>query len=345
MSQPVLPAQPRDVPWPVLHWPMGNLPTHMDRIRFDHLLEEGFAAKSNDPLGETHALVIIHQGRLVYERYNEGFGADVTCPSWSKAKSITQALVGILVGDGLIDVYARADCPEWRDPADPRHSITLDQLLRMSSGLQFGEDYDSQHPSDVIEMLWGRGKQDVAHFAASFPLAHEPGTFFNYSSGTSNIVSRCAAQALKKYGSAFDAFMHERLFDPLGMTSAKPKFDKAGTFIGSSFCFATPRDFAKFGLLYLRDGIWNDKRLLPEGWVDYARTPTWQQAGCVDDPFGAHWWIGIAGPGSFSANGYEGQYTVVIPDLDAVIVRLGKTSGDKTPIKSWIAAIADCMRP
>ncbi len=344
MSLPALPAQPRDVIWPVLNWPMGTLPAQMDKARFEDLLEIGFAASPEDPLGETHALVIIQHGRLVHESYREGFGAGVTCPSWSKAKSITQALIGILVGDGLIDVMDRADCPEWRDPADPRQAITLDQLLRMSSGLQFRENYDPHHPSDVIEMLWGKGKQDVAHFAASFPLAHEPDSFFNYSSGTSNIVSRCAARALQKSGAAFEAFMHERLFGPLGMTSVKPRFDEAGTFIGSSFCFATPRDFAKFGLLYLRDGIWDGKRLLPEGWVDYARTPTWQQADCADDPYGAHWWLGIAGPGSFSANGYEGQYTVVIPDLDAVIVRHGKTPGDKAPIKGWVSAIADCMR-
>lgn len=344
MSLPPLPTQSPDIAWPTHAWPQAPLPAAMDRASFDRLMEEGFAATPEDALGETHALVVVQHGQLIHEQYGNDFGPDVTCPSWSKAKSITQALVGMMVGEGKMDIHAKADAPEWADPKDPRHAITLDQLLRMSSGLKFREEYSPENPSDVIDMLWGKGKEDVAHFAASFPLAHEPDSFFNYSSGTSNIVSRAIARAIGKSGADFEAFMHERLFDKLGMTSVRPKFDAAGTFIGSSFCFATARDFARFGLLYLRDGIWEGERLLPEGWVDYSRTPTWQQEDCTDDPYGAHWWLGIAGPGTFSANGYEGQFTVAIPDIDAVIVRCGKTPGDKVAIKAWIRAIADCFR-
>jgi CubicO group peptidase (beta-lactamase class C family) len=125
------------------------------------------------------------------------------------------------------------------------------------------------------------------------------------------------------------------------MTSAEPRFDEAGTFIGSSFCFATARDFARFGLLYLRDGVWEDRRLLPPGWADYARTPTFQQAGCADNPYGAHWWLGMAGPGSFSANGYEGQYIVICPDRDLVIVRNGATPEANQPlVQTWLAELA-----
>src|SRR5262249_29216853 len=148
--------------------------------------------------------VVIHHGRLVAEHYADGFGPDVTCPSWSMAKSITQALVGLLVGDGRIDIHARAAAPEWDASDDPRHAITLDLLLRMSSGLQFVEEYLPEKPSDVIEMLWGTGKDDVAHFAASFPLAHAPGKFWSYSSGTSNIVARAAAIAADAKGEAFE---------------------------------------------------------------------------------------------------------------------------------------------
>ena len=179
---------------------------------------------------------------------------------------------------GKLDIHAPADVPEWREtPGDPRAAITLDLLLRMSSGLAFREDYVEAQVSDVIEMLFGKGKADVGHFAASFPLEHEPGRFWSYSSGTTNIISRIAARAAGVSGADFEAFMRRRLLDPIGMTSAQPKFDEAGTFIGSSFCYATPRDFARFGLLYLRDGVWDGQRLLPEGWVDYARRPTWQQ--------------------------------------------------------------------
>ncbi|HEY7853323.1 MAG TPA: serine hydrolase [Caulobacteraceae bacterium] len=336
-----LPAQPAGTPWPTKAWPTGPFPANADGARLSGLLDHTFASPAPGDLGETHALVIIHGGRLILERYAKGWGPESTCRSWSMAKSITQAVAGILVGDRRLDVFGPADVPEWRAAGDPRGAITLDQLLRMSSGLAFVETYSPDQPSDVIEMLFGKGAADTAGFAAAFPLAHPPGSFFSYSSGTTNIVSRCLARALGACGAAFEAFMRERLFAPLGMTSAEPRFDEAGTFIGSSFCFATARDFARFGLLYLRDGVWEDRRLLPPGWVDYARTPTFQQAGCADNPYGAHWWLGMAGPGSFSANGYEGQYIVICPDRDLVIVRNGATPEANQPlVQTWLAELA-----
>ncbi len=338
MALATLPAQPADTPWPTREWPVGPMPPAVDAQRLDALLDRAFDDASG--LGEVHGVVIIQAGRLVLERYPAGRGPDSTCASWSMAKSITQALTGILVGDGRLDIAAPADVPEWRAPGDPRGAITLDHLLHMSSGLDFLETYIPGQPSNVIEMLWGAGKDDTAAYAAARPLAHTPGSFFSYSSGTTNIVSRCLARALGATGPAFEAFMRDRLFDPLGMKSPVPKFDAAGTFIGSSFCFATPRDFARFGLLYLRDGVWDGQRLLPEGWVDYARTPTFQQAGCPDGPYGAHWWLDLAGPGTFSANGYDGQHIVICPDRDLIIVRNGQSEAYSEAVKAWLGELA-----
>jgi CubicO group peptidase (beta-lactamase class C family) len=334
-----LPAQPAGTPWPTAEWPTGPLPAAADSDRLAARLDYAFADRTPADLGETHALVIIHAGRLVLERYAKGRGPHDTCRSWSMAKSITQALAGILIGDGRLDILAPAEVPEWR--GDARAEITLDQMLRMSSGLAFVEAYSPDAPSDVIEMLFGKGAADTAAFAAGFPLAHPPGSFFSYSSGTTNIVSRCLGRALGASGEAFASFMRERLFAPLGMASAAPKFDEAGTFIGSSFCFATARDFARFGLLYLRDGMWDGQRILPPGWIDYARTPTFQQPECIDGAYGAHWWLDLAGPGTFSANGYEGQYIVLCPDRDLVIVRNGATPEANQPqVQTWLAEVA-----
>ena len=344
-SLPPLPQQPAGVPWPTSEWPLGELPQHADLTVIERLLDQAFGAPESPTLGETHALVVVQGGRIVLEHYGEGFRPETTCPSWSKAKSITHALTGMVVRDGLLDIHAPADVPEWRGADDPRGQITLDQLLRMSSGLDFVELYVPGGRSDVIEMLFGSGQDDVAHYAASVPLAHPPGRFFSYSSGTTNIVSRCLGRAIGATGAEFEAFMRRRLFEPLGMRSPIPKFDAAGTFIGSSFCFATPRDFARFGLLYLRGGEWEGQQLLPPGWIDYARTPTWQQPGVTDGPYGAHWWCGIAGLGSFSANGFEGQYTVLVPQLDLIVVRHGKTPLDqKENVPFWIAALVDAFR-
>ncbi|MFN7056012.1 serine hydrolase domain-containing protein [Hyphomonas sp.] len=340
---PPLPAQPESVPWPTLAWPEAALPPAIE-ARLTPLIGHAFANPAPDDLGETHAFLAIQGGRIVAERYAAGLTPDSTHPSWSKAKSITHALIGLLVREGKLDIHAPAAVPEWQSAGDPRRAITLDQLLRMSSGLQFAEDYVDAGVSDVIEMLFGAGKSDVAAYAASLPLAHPPGTVWNYASGTTNIIARLAAHTLGASGDAFRDFMFAELFTPLGMTSASPKFDAAGTFIGSSFCYCTARDFARFGLLYLRDGIWDGRRLLPEGWVGYARTPTpvppTERLG-----YGAHWWLGMAGPGSFSANGYEGQYTLLVPDLDLILVRHGKSAlTQKDAVQDWMADVAGCFR-
>ena len=338
---PPLPIQPEGIAWPVRTWPTGDLPQAVaGGVRA--MLDGAFGADPSGPLGVTQAVVIVQGGRLLSERYGEDFGPDATCRSWSMAKSMTHALVGMAVGDGLMDIHAPANVPAWREPGDPRGAITLDHLLRMSSGLAWREDYEPSHPSDVIEMLFGKGKDDVAAYAEAALLAHPPGSFFYYSSGTTNIVSRCLARALGLEGAALEAHMRRRLFEPLGMTSATPRFDAAGTFIGSSFCFCTPRDFARFGLLYMRDGIWAGRRLLPEGWVDYARTPTYQQPDCESESrYGAHWWLDMAGPGSFSANGYEGQHIVLRPDRDLIIVRHGATpTVDQPNVKTWLGDLA-----
>jgi len=321
---------------------MGEL-SRVDRAAFDGLVGEAFAVKVTPSLGETHALLVVQGGRIAFERYGEGFDAASTHHSWSKAKSITQALVGLLVKDGKLDVAAPAEVPEWA--GDARAAITLDQLLRMSSGLKFIEDYaPGGGPSDVIAMLFQEGKDDVAAYAAAQPLEHAPGSYWSYASGTTNIICRILARTLDAYGPDFERFMRARLFAPLGIRSAKPRFDLAGTFIGSSYCFMSARDFARFGLLYLRDGVWEGERLLPEGWVDYARTPTFQQAGVDSNRYGAQWWLDFGGPGSFSANGYDGQFTIIAPDRDLIIVRHGVTPlALKDNLKDWVGKLAACF--
>lgn len=340
---PPLPAQPASAAWPTRDWPEAELPARV-AAKLDPLLDFAFSDPAPASMGETHAFLAVQGGRVVAERYWTGFGPDSTHHSWSQAKSMTHALIGILVREGKLDIHAPADVPEWQGTDDPRRAITLDQLLRMSSGLKFSEDYVDAGVSDVIEMLFGSGKEDVAGFAAKFPLTHPPGTAWSYASGTTNIVARIAARALGASGEGFRDFMVRELFGPIGMTSADPKFDKAGTFIGSSFCFCTERDLARLGLLYLRDGVWDGRRILPEGWVDYARTPT-PVPPTETFGYGAHWWLGMAGPGSFSANGYEGQYTVMVPQLDLILVRNGKSPLEqKDEVMGWMGKAADAFR-
>ena len=345
-----LPPQPAGVPWPTEEWPGGELPPGVDPD-LAPLLDEVF--DDAGPLAVTYAVLVVQGGRVVLERYEgalEHFDREPTpvtaatpLLSWSMAKSMLHAVVGLLVGDGRLDLDAPADVPEWSDPGDPRHAITLRQLLAMRDGLDFTEDYVDERVSDVIGMLFGEGQADMAHFAADRPLTAAPGTRFNYSSGTSNIISGVVARTVGR-GEPYARFLHGRLFGPLGMASADPEFDEAGTWVASSYVRATARDYARFGLLYLRDGMWDGVRMLPPGWVDDART--WVSEDPEDaSPYGAHWW-GVAGDtlGTFRASGYEGQSITICPALDLVVVRLGKTPLEREPnLAPWRAAMVQAF--
>ena len=336
-----LPSQPDGVPWPTAEWPEGALPAG---VELDGLLDR--VCDDNGPLAQTYAVVVVHRGTVVAERYQgqlEHFDrppdpvtGETRLLSWSMAKSMLHAAVGLLVGERRLDLDAPADVPEWAAPDDPRHAITLRHLLAMRDGLDFVEDYVDERVSDVIEMLFGAGQADMAHFAADRPLAAAPDTRFNYSSGTSNIISGIVSRAVG-HGPSYERFLREGLFDRIGMRSATPEFDAAGTWVASSYLRATARDFARFGLLYQRDGMWDGTRVLPDGWVDYGRTI--ESVDPVDGPYGAHWW-GVEGDtlGTFRASGYEGQSITICPTLDLLVARLGKTSADHYPdLSAWRA--------
>ncbi|MGZ4682261.1 MAG: serine hydrolase domain-containing protein, partial [Acidimicrobiales bacterium] len=311
--------------------------------RRDPVLDQLFDDTTGERFGTTDAVLVVQGGRLVIERYGAGIDATTTLPSWSMAKSILHALVGVLVGDGRLTLDEAPAWPGWSGTDDPRTDITLDHLLHMRSGLAWLEDYVDGQRSNVIEMLFGSGRPDVAAYAAGQPLAHPVDRTFCYSSGTSCIVS-AATRRLVGGPREYEAFMHEALFDPIGMRSPIPKFDASGTWIGSSYCFATATDFARFGLLYLRDGVWDGRRVLPEGWVDHARTPQPD----VDDEgwgYGAHWWL-LPGrdDGLFFASGYRGQYTIVVPGLDLVVVRSGDSETEqRDAVLGSLLAIVDCF--
>jgi CubicO group peptidase (beta-lactamase class C family) len=328
-----------------------NPPRSDERTRrIDALVTEVFTDPAT--FGDTYAVVVVEHGRLTCERYGgtlpsfTGPGTSVTAEtallSWSMAKSMTHAAVGLLVGDGRLEPSQPAPVAAWS--SDERATITLDHLLEMRDGLDFVEDYVDDRVSDVIEMLFGAGSDDVAAYATGRPLLHPPGAVFNYSSGTSNIVARIAGDAVGGGVDGMRSFLRDRLFAPIGMTSADPRFDAAGTFIGSSYVYATARDFARFGLLYLRDGVWAGQRILPEGWVDHGR-----RLRSIDPDngrgYGAHWWVVVDDEyGTFWASGYHGQMIVCVPALDVVLVRCGRTDASLGPnLYDWRARVTAAL--
>ena len=347
-----LPSQPAGVPWPTAGWPTGEPPADVAGP-LAALLDD--ITTDSDRYGTTYAVAVVHRGRLLAQRYggqlehwdrpDELVEASIQLLSWSMAKSMLHALVGMLVGEGRLSLDGPAPVPEWAGDGDPRRAVTLEHLLTMRDGLDFSESYDDGEPSDVIEMLFGAGEDDMAHFAADRPLAHPPGTVFNYSSGTSNIVSGLVARAVGP-GEPYRRFIHERLFDRIGMASADPRFDAAGTFVGSSSVYATALDYLRFGLLYLRDGVWEGERLLPEDWVDHGRRIRSYDEN-EDRWYGAHWWSVGDDMGTFWASGYDGQSLMLCPALDLMAVRMGRSPDDhhNPNLTAWRAALVDAFRP
>lgn len=345
---PRLPVQPAETHWPTYGWPRGDLAPTADQEKLIGLVDHAFDADSHEAMGETHAFLAIQDGRIAVERYAGGaFTPGATYPSWSMAKSITQLLIGFLVAEGRIDPNAPCPAPEWQAADDPRRGLTWTQLLHMSSGLDFVEDYVNGAVSDVIEMLFGMGQTDVAAYAAKKPLGAAPDTVFNYASGTSNILARALGQIVGGGAAGMEAFMRERLFAPLGIHSAIPKFDEAGTFIGSSYCFMRAEDFAKIGLLALRGGVWEGKHLLPAGWIDFARTPGPAQP-TDGRAYGAHWWLRMFSPDGFSMNGYAGQWVACCPHRDVILVRHGNSINEAEALRQdgardWLIAAMACF--
>lgn len=331
-SQPIPPpSRPQPDPWPA-----GGL-DGVDRGALDRAVASAFDEPDPAHPKRTRAVVVIHDGNLAAERYAPGYDQDMRLQGWSMTKSLTNALVGILAGEGKLKLHDPAPVPEWGSPADPRHAITLDQLLHMSSGLEFNESYGALE-SDVVVMLFR--KPSAAAYAASKPLAHPPGAVWDYSSGTANIISRIVRDAVGKGLSDYWLFPRQALFDRIGMASVVLEPDASGTFVGSSFCYAAARDWARLGYLYLNDGVANGRRILPEGWVKYSTTPApkapkgcygaqiWLNAGDAADPANRPW--PQAPRDAFAFDGFEGQHVFVVPSRRLVVVRLGLSQARST---------------
>ena len=343
-----LPPQPAGTPYPTQAWP--ELPSDDPlTTKVSAVLAHAFDGERPVSLVRTRALLVVQGGRIIAERYSDGITKDTRLQSWSMSKSFLHAAVGIAIADGKIDPAAPAPVPEWRDKSDPRHVITIRQLAQMTSGLEFTESY-SDPSGEAMQMLFGAGRGDVGHAAANLASVHAPGTYWFYSSGSANIISRSLRDALGGRVQYRD-FLRSRLFAPLGITSAVPEFDASGTWIGSSYVHATARDFARFGLLYLRGGMWDGKQILPRQWIDVARTPTLASKGA----YGALFWLNAPDPDTgapaidaalptdmFMARGFGGQFIAVVPSRDAIIVMLNVAyTGDTKPI---IALVADVLK-
>jgi len=337
-----LPSHPEARAWPTSEWPTGEPSAGVDGAKLASAVDELFASIGRGGLPDTRALLVVQGGAIVFERYAPGFGPASRFESWSMAKSVTNALVAVLVRESRLALDAPAEVPAWREASDPRASITLRQLLNMTSGLA-NADGEGGDIADSFgaDLLFGARSGDVATASAEVPLAHPPGDHWAYSTGTSMIVAGIVSRRAGGDPKSMLAFMRRELFAPIGMTSAVPEFDAAGTFMGGAFVHASARDWARLGYLYLRDGVWDGKRILPEGWVDFSRTPAPAENNTV---YGAHFWLNgepaegqwpvlPGGPAdAFAAEGSNAQIVDIVPSRDLVVVRLGDLQSTDWPV-------------
>jgi len=273
----------------------------------------------------TTAITVAYDGKLIAEQYRKGFDKHTPLLGWSMTKSITSTLVGILVKKNALDIHAPVNIPSWQE--DERKNITLHHLLQMTSGLDWDENYSRL--SSAVSMLYKQG--DMYDYVIQSKLAHTPGTHWYYSSGTTNIVSGIIKKQFDDDRSYW-LFPYEAFFDKIGMTSAWIEPDASGMYAGSSYCFATARDWTRYGLLYYHQGIWQGDTIVSPAWVDYTRSTS----KCIPKGrYGAHWWLNIGKDGQyplpsidnnvFYCKGYQGQRIYVIPSKKLVITRFGKT--------------------
>lgn len=291
-------------------------------------LAAALARAISPPPHNTKAMVVLHNGKLIGETYAPGFGVNTPVLGFSMTKSVTNALIGALVQQGKLSLQQPAPLPEWREPGDPRHAITVEHLLRQASGLDLLQDNSGFDSSTQIMY----SVRDKAAAAAAAPLAVPPGTRWSYTDTNYILLSRIVRDAVGGTANDVLRFAHSELFGPLGMQQVTLDFDATGTPVGSSHMLATPRDWARFGQLYLDDGVVAGRRILPAGWVAQSTTPTlatgygagfWTNRVPGKVPgWGVPWGLAAAPPDTFFARGFMGQFVVVIPSQRLVIVRM-----------------------
>lgn len=307
---------------------------------------------TREDTAETRALLVLKDGRIVAQRYGQGYHENTRFVSWSMAKTITGVLIGLLVADGRLRLDESVPIPAWQRPGDPRGAITLRQLLQMRSGLKHLEESDPPYEADTVRMLFLEGRDNMAAYAEAQPLEDEPGKRWEYSSATTIILADLAARSLTtsqdpaERARIVGEYLRTRLFEPLGMKSMVPEFDAAGTLIGGSLIHGTARDWARFGEFLRNNGSVRGAQLVPSNWIEFMIAPSPANPG-----YGAQIWLNRPQPGgpalwaglpsnTFSMNGHLGQFVVVAPGKGVTVVRLGKTNdGQHQPVREAIVRI------
>lgn len=318
--------------WPTGDRLRGEIPQEVDQAALAAALDHAFDDQAQPIPQNTRAIVVLYKGQLIAERYAPGFTPDTRHIGWSMGKSITSALIGILIGQGHLRLDDPAPIPQWSAPGDPRAAIRIADLLRMSSGLKFhtgaladGLMFTSQDHHRYVYF----GATDVFQYSIDAPLEHPPSTKWGYRNCDPLILGKIIRDTVEALGQDYLSFPQRALFDPIGIRNTILETDINGNFIMTGFDYGTARDWARFGLLHLQDGMWEGKRILPEGWVDYIRMPAPASLG---QAYGGLFWLNkgkrykALPEDTYWPSGFQGQVVLIVPSRQTVIVRLGHST-------------------
>ena len=320
-----------------LPYPFGHakeIDTLFANIDYSQLNQAVSKAFDSAAVKKTRSVLVLYKNKIIAEQYTKGFSKDTPILGWSMAKSILATLYGTLEFQGKIDINTQAPVVAWQN--DARKHITINNLLRMHSGLEWEEDYSKI--SDVTKMLFL--DTDMTIRQKEKKSIAKPGELWNYSSGTSNLLSGILRDQFTTRQAYLD-YLYTDLIDKIGMHSMIMEADMEGNYVGSSYCWATTRDWAKFGTLYLNNGNWNGEQLFSKDWITYITQPTKN----ADGEYGAHFWLNAGGkyPNAprdmYSANGYQGQRIFIIPSKDLVIVRTGLAASPGFDMNAFLGDI------
>ncbi|WP_046744059.1 serine hydrolase domain-containing protein [Kordia zhangzhouensis] len=329
----------------MLPYPYGNMQpkdsifSNIDYQKLQKAVEYAFAEENGEDIKKTRAVLVLYKDHLIAEKYADGLDKDSKLLGWSMTKSLLSTMYGVLQYQGKINVWDKAPVEAWAN--DERNAITIHNLLQMNSGLEWEEDYTKI--SDVTEMLFLA--KDMTQPQAEKPLVGKPNETWYYSSGTSNLLSGILRKQFNSHQEYLD-FPYRDFIDKIGMHSMLIEADMEGNYVGSSYGWANPRDWAKFGLLYLHKGNWNGTQIFDESWVDYVTKPTPTSEG----RYGAHFWLNAGGfhpdvpKDMYSANGYQGQRVYIIPSKDLVVVRFGLAGGDYIDFNKFLSEICESVK-
>ncbi len=333
-----LPAiNPDTVAWPAGDKLADTIPNDIDQIMLNNTIVDAFDDREGNK--GTFAIAIAYKNQLIAEKYKEGFSDKNHFLSWSMAKSFTHALVGIMVKKGLMDIKQPADIPVWKN--DKRAAITIENLMHMNSGLEWNENYGNL--SDVTLML--HNVVDMAEFTYNKPLVVRPDSVWLYNSGATNIVSYLIRKKIDN-DAEYYAFPRRELFNPTGMRSAIFETDASGTLAGSSYIYASMRDYVRFGLLYLNKGNWLGQQILPEGWTENAIEP----ANGSNGRYGSFFWLNQSNDyphvpqDLYMCQGHDGQYIYIVPSLELVVVRTGFSKKGDFDFPAFLTSIVACIK-